>query len=316
MKINHLLSENSLVDAVKQTPQQARQLVSAMQHDHTVPRQFRVELGPKPSNPAAAQAWTTKAAEAWAGKMEQLLATGLGGDLRRNNAVIRWLITAYTSGRANYEDITGEAIDRLKEHQLLLKKQLLEPRERNLDNIETVDELQAITYNHSDDLARVRDEEEIARHRREKQDIVLINTARFMVMVPLNYGACYTFNNSAGIKANFCTGSSGGLEWFNNYAPRGAIIMVLDKDNADDVNGKWQIHCATRQLVNAKQERRGDQSWNDAKFSQLFPGLMREIGEALVAHSDELAAAGYDASQERVQLAAKWPVSWASGEDQ
>jgi hypothetical protein len=135
------------------------------------------------------------------------------------------------------------------------------------------------------------------------------------VVIPFNYGSCYTFNNASGFNASFCTGSSSGLSWFRRYADEGPVISVIDKENIDDVNGKWQIHAPTNQINNGNQSIRSDE-----KFSELFPGLMKKIvagiqsnaGE-IVEGSKELAPPnGYDIEKSIADIKKRFPLSYAS----
>ena len=310
MKLIQLLIEADIAAALAANTQQQRLTATAWRHDVTVPRELRAQLGHKPSD--------SDIVSLLANKIQQRLTTSAWGDLSRNSAVVKWIATAYANGMVDYEDLMGEALERLAEHQLLLRRGILTVPQRNLAAYDTVADLGAVIHQYQDDIKRLRNQAEIDRHRRTKQDITLIDNDEYLVTVPFNYGACYTFNNTQGVQANFCTGGSGGLEWFQHYAPIGMIIMVLDKQHSDSVDGKWQIHNVTRQLVNARQERRGNREVNDQRFAQLFPGLMRAIGQAIVDHSVELnsaiAAAGwhYTAEQEVQKLHQQWPISWSS----
>jgi hypothetical protein len=135
--------------------------------------------------------------------------------------------------------------------------------------------------------------------------------------MPFNYGACYTFNNSQGYQASFCTGSSSGMRWFERYAPDGPIISIIDKDNLDDKNGKWQMHAPTGQMNNGDQSisySRGDQ-----KFAELFPGLMKKIVSAMKSKSGEIQASskeitpgGYDVDKAVADIKDRLPYSYAS----
>jgi hypothetical protein len=91
---------------------------------------------------------------------------------------------------------------------------------------------------------------------------------------------------------------------------------VFDKQNADDVNGKWQLHAPTNQINNGNQTVRKDE-----KFAELFPGLMKRIADAIQANADELkknsteiVSGGYDAAKAVSDLKNKFPMSYNSGE--
>ena len=91
---------------------------------------------------------------------------------------------------------------------------------------------------------------------------------------------------------------------------------MFDKQNADDVMGKWQIHAPTNQINNGNQSNRKDE-----KFAELFPGLMKRIADAIQANADELkknsteiVSGGYDAGKAVTDLKNKFPMSYNSGE--
>jgi hypothetical protein len=93
---------------------------------------------------------------------------------------------------------------------------------------------------------------------------------------------------------------------------------VFDKQNADDVNGKWQLHAPTNQINNGNQTVRKDE-----KFAELFPGLMKRIADAIQANADELkknsteiVSGGYDAAKAVSDLKNKFPMSYNSGEEE
>ena len=137
--------------------------------------------------------------------------------------------------------------------------------------------------------------------------------------MPFNYGACYTFNNSNGYQANFCTGSSSGLSWFERYSPEGPIISIFDKENPDNKDGKWQMHMPTNQLQNGDQDRRGDMRWNDERFAELFPGLMKQIVDGMTANAEDIKTSsqdivkgGYDVAAAVADIKKKAPLSFAS----
>jgi hypothetical protein len=92
---------------------------------------------------------------------------------------------------------------------------------------------------------------------------------------------------------------------------------VFDKENSDDVNGKWQIHAPTNQINNGNQSIRSDE-----KFSELFPGLMKRIvagiqskAAELKTASEDVARGGYDIPAAIADLKKRFPLSYASGEE-
>jgi hypothetical protein len=50
-------------------------------------------------------------------------------------------------------------------------------------------------------------------------------------------------------------------------------VSIIDKDNIDEVNGKWQMHAPTGQMNNGNQSL--SYTSGDKKFAELFPGLLK-----------------------------------------
>lgn len=306
-----LVVEANIAAKVAKDPKQAKMLGIAFRHDGTIPRQVVASLGPKPTDEQIATAW---------GKLiDDTLRTNNYGDLSADGKFDDWLTRLYINGSADYEDINGEGGDALGAWKALSKRGLLKPQDQDFNKFTSIKQLQRIRNNrdYRDELRRIADAERIEKMKREKKDIEIVNDERFVITIPFNYGACYTFNNEAGFTASFCTGSSSGAQWFNRYADEGPIISVVDKQNMGTVMGKWQIHAPTNQVNNGDQSVRSDK-----KFSELFPGLMKKIAAGIEAHAEEIKEAsnalvrgGYDIPRAIAQLKDKFPLSWASTEE-
>lgn len=295
-------------------PKQVKQLYIAMTHDSTLPRHAVAKLGVRPTPEQTLHLWS------------QLLDSSLSntryGDISADGKFDEWLTRLYINGQADFEDINGEGGDALGAWKALSIRGKLEPQFQDFNKFKSIKQIQSIVNlgRYRDELRRIADAEVIEKHKRERKEIVLIDNQRFSVVLPLNYGACYTFNNSSGYQANFCTGSSSGLRWFQNYAPDGPVISITDKTNINHVEGKWQLHADTHQIVDADQTRRHDTRWNDERFSKLFPGLMKAIGQAMTAKAGEIQEAskeithgkGYDVAKDVAELQKNYPLSWAS----
>lgn len=292
------LNEVNIADKIAKDPSRSKMLTVAWRHDNTLPPTEVAKLGPKPDEKAVAQEWSNM--------LEQTLARTNYGDLSRDFKFADWLTKLYTSGAADWEDISGEGGDALGAWHALSQRGLLDKRHQDLNNYKTLKSLQlAVMQNqrYSAELQRIKNAAEIAKMKKDKKDLVIMDTDRFWVAIPFNYGACYVFNNTGHI-SNFCTGGSSGMRWFNNYAPDGVMVMIVDKNNVDKEDGKWQMHAATNQLVNSVQDHRYD---NGEYFGKLFPGLMLKILAALKSHavdiqtqSEEISArkGGYDMARE------------------
>jgi len=313
-----IVVEANIAAKILKDPKQTKMLSIAFRHDHTIPKTIVARLGPKPTDDQVVQAWSQL--------IDDTLRRNDYGDLSANGKFDDWLTRLYINGQADYEDINGEGGDALGVWSALSKRGQLKPRDQDFNKFTNIKQLQRLRndIDYRDELRRIKDAEKIEKMKREKKDLTLIDNDRFLVTIPFDYGSCYVFNNSTGYQAHFCTGSSQGTTWFPRYAPDGIIVSVLDKQNMNTKDGKWQMHAVTNQLVNADQDDRGahNLSRNDQKFAELFPGLMKEIVDAIQAHdfaiheeSKELTGGkGYDIAKEINDLKTKFPLSYASGE--
>lgn len=320
MKIKHLLTESTITEAnvaakIGKDPKMAKMLGIAFRHDHTLPRTVISKLGPKPTDAELVQTWSDL--------LDDVLRRNDFGDLSADGKFDDWLTRLYINGQADYEDISGEGGDALGAWKALSTRGKLRPADQDFNRFKSIKQLQRIRNDreYRRELDKIRDEEKNEKLKREAKQVVVLDNERFRAIVPLNYGSCYTTDKSGGYIPNFCTGSSSGATWFKNYAPDGMIVNVVDKSNIDDVNGKWQFHAATTQLVRGDQERRHDIRYNDKRFAELFPGLMKDIVAGIQAHgeeikdgSKEIVAGGYDISREIELIKSKYPEAYASSE--
>lgn len=324
MKIDHLLSEANIAAKLKD-PKTIKMLGIAMRHDATLPRRKVAALGGaifKPEMDPKKQAENDqKILALWSELLDDSLRTTDYGDISTDGKFDDWLTRLYINGVVEYEDINGEGGDALGAWKALSIRGRLKPEHQDFNKFRSLKQLQAVIQKreYRDELSRIKDAEVIEKHKREKKEITIVDDERFLVVIPFNYGSCYTFNNSAGFQASFCTGSSSGARWFERYAPDGPIISVIDKDNVDDVNGKWQFHAPTGQMNNGNQTI--SYSRGDDKVAELFPGLMQKIAAGMKANADEIRAAskdikpgGYDVSASIAELKDKFPKSFAAGE--
>jgi hypothetical protein len=312
-KIMARLLEADITDRIARDPQRSKQLNIAWKHDKSLPHDIVARLGPKPDERALAKAWSDM--------LEKVLERTNYGDLSRDMKYADWLTKLYTSGAADWEDISGEGGDALGAWHALSTRSLLTPQDQDLNKFKTLGNL----YNrirrqgsYNDELARIKNATEIAKMKKDAKDVVLVDDDKYWAAIPMNYGACYVFNNSGHI-SNFCTGGSSGANWFKNYAPNGPIVTVVDKANINDENGKWQFHAPTSQMVNSVQDRRYDREWNDEQFATRFPGLMRKIVTSMAAQDDAIRDMStqtlgkpYNVASAISQIKDKFPKSYAS----
>lgn len=322
MKLKQIIQEANVASKIKD-PKMVKMIAVAMRHDGTIPKNKIAALGPKAfgqeTDPAKSNENNEKILKLWSELLDDSLRNTDYGDLSQDGKFDEWLTRLYANGVVDYEDINGEGGDALGAWKALSIRGKLKEKDQDFNKFKNLRSIQSIIQNrdYRDELRRIKDAEVIEKHKREKKETTLIDNERFLVTLPYNYGACYTFNNSAGFNASFCTGSSSGLTWFNRYAKDGPIISILDKDNIDDVNGKWQMHGPTGQMNNGNQSL--SYSNGDKKFAELFPGLLKDIiaalkskAEEIKQNSGELMKGGYDVNQAIADIKDRLPYSYAS----
>lgn len=308
MLSSQFLQEANIAAKIKNDAKMAKRIGIAMRHDSTLPLPMIAKLGPRPDDQQLLQAFSDL--------LDQTLSRTAYGDLSREGKFDEWLTRQYINGQVDFEDINGEGGDALGAWAALSLRGKLLPQDQDFNQFPSIARLQVAMRKpqYLRELERIKDQEAIERHKREQKNIVVYEDDEYWAAVLLNYGACYTFNNAAGYRANFCTGSSSGMNWFKNYAPTGMIIAVVAKNNLDSADGKWQIHSATNQFVNADQDNRWDPAGNARRFGQLYPGLMIEIvsglemwAEVIEDNSGEIARGGYDVDKEIQKLRDQYP---------
>jgi hypothetical protein len=310
MRLEHIIQEANVAAKIKD-PKTMKMLGIAMRHDGTLPKAKVAALGPKPSDEAILKLWSDM--------LDASLRSTDYGDVSADGKFDEWLTRMYMNGVVDFEDINGEGGDALGAWKALSVRGKLAEKHQDFNKFKNLRQIQAIVNDrqYREELRKIKDAEIIEKHKKEKKEITIYDDERFLAVVPFNYGSCYTFNNSNGFPASFCTGSSAGLTWFKRYAEDGPIISVIDKQNMDDVNGKWQIHAATNQINNGNQTVRSDE-----KFAELFPGLMKKLIAGMEANaadikasSTELMRDGYDVSAAVADLKRRFPLSYASSDE-
>jgi hypothetical protein len=323
MKLLDVLESSSVTEAnvaqkILRDPRQTKMLSIAWKHDHTLPPTVVARLGPKPTEQAIANAWSKL--------LDDTLRRNDYGDLSADGKFDEWLTRLYINGQADFEDINGEGGDALGAWKALSIRGKLKPRDQDFNKFTSIKQLQRINRDsdYRRELERIKDAEKIEKMKREKLDVVLIDDNKYYVIIPFNYGACYTFGNAEGYRPNFCTSSSSGARWFENYAPNGPIISIVDKENMDSKDGKWQLHAQTNQIVDGEQTNRWDKDGNDKRFSELFPGLMKRIGAEMLSNAEKIKEmskpitrqVGYDVEKDVKDLQTKFPQAWNSGKEE
>jgi hypothetical protein len=313
MNLNESVASKAVGD-----PRVEKMIALAVRHDHTFPASARAKLGPKASD--------KDIAKLWGDTIDNGLANSDLGDLSRDGKFDQWLIRLYMNHINDYEDISGEGIPALGQWKALSIRNLLEPRHQDFNRFRSLQDLYTVVRSrpYQDILRKIADAERIVKMKRDKKDVVLVNNERFYCIIPLNYGSCYTFNNEEGVQASFCTGSSSGELWFKRYSTQGPIISVIDKENMNHADGKWQIHSASNQFVDAHQTNKYNPKTNAKEFGELFPGLMYQIVDSLKSHAKEIEDAAkeyvpdadWNVGQEIALLRNRFPGSFTKAESE
>ena len=309
MKVLELIKEANV--AAKITDAKTIKMIGiAMRHDATLPRAMIAQLGPRPSDQDLLKAWSQI--------LDKALSNTMYGDISQDGKFDDWLTRLYTNGVVDYEEIDGEGGDALGAWKALSVRGKLKEKDQDFNKFKSLRQIQVIMQDrdYRNELQRIKNQAEVDKHKRDKKEVTILDDERFLAVVPMNYGSCYTFNNAHGFQASFCTGSSSGLRWFQRYADDGPMVSLYDKQNVDDVDGKWQMHAATNQLNNGDQSVRSDR-----KFAELFPGLMTKIIAGMRSHAEEIkqgsteiVSGGYDIDKAIADIESHFPLSVASKE--
>jgi len=278
MKIKHLFETPSNWAKMSKDPRASKLLAIAFKQDKSIPGDVRAKLGPRPKDEEIVIAL---------GKLiDATFANTDYGDLSKDGKFDEWIGRQYMNGALEFEDIEGEAVDTLGGWKALSKRGLLKDKHQDFNKFDLPGIQNILRLPHYTELLRkVKDQEKLEAAKRDQKFITLIDNDKFNVVIPLNYGACYRLNNAEGVQATFCTGGSEGLRYFSTYSSNGPLIFVTDKENINDIKGKWQIHAPTGQFYDASQRNRYQ---SEREFRQRFPGLMEKIIDSMKDKKDEI----------------------------
>jgi hypothetical protein len=274
MKLTNIIQEANVAAKIKD-PKTIKMLGIAMRHDSTLPKNKVAALGPKPTDEQILKLWSDL--------LDASLRATDYGDISADGKFDDWLTRMYINGIADFEDINGEGGDALGAWKALSTRGKLKEPHQDFNKFKNLRQIQTIVQSrdYRNELARIKDSETIEKHKREKKELTLIDDNKFLVTLPFNYGACYTFNN------------------------------------IDDVNGKWQMHAPTGQMNNGNQSL--SYTSGDKKFAELFPGLLKKIvsamqskAEEIKQNSTEIVSGGYDVGKAIDDIKSRLPYSWAS----
>ena len=191
MNIIELIIEANVASKIKD-PGRIKQIAIAMRHDGTLPKAAVAKLGPRPTEQSTLELWSQI--------LDSSLSNTQYGDISQDGKFDDWLTRLYQNGQADYEDINGEGGDALGAWKALSIRGKLKPAHQDFNKFKNLRQIQNIVQSrdYRDELRRMKDAAVIEKHKRDRKEIVILDDERFLAVVPMNYGSCYTFNNAHG----------------------------------------------------------------------------------------------------------------------
>jgi hypothetical protein len=277
MKIAQILHENVITKELNSDPALAKKL--AIMWNHDLPGRITVaRLGPNPTD--------AQIATAWLGMVNRMISRTLanGDYLLRNSNAMKWLLKQYLAGNTGFysglfDNTIDDIIENLNMWCILLAKGVLKEIHRDLNKISTAIISRIVNSYDTDDI---KESIELEYLMKEQSEIILIDDSEFKVSIPLKYGACRKFNLT-GHPSSFCTGSSGGVGYFNRYSQRGPLIMIAHKTDISKPAGKVQISAEMNEI-----EMSNGTDISILRLETLYPGILKRIADAMTAKSSEI----------------------------
>lgn len=284
-------------DGTPSGPSPAKMIKLAILHDWSFPPIILAKIGPsgKPE----------EYLEAWSQLLDYKLENAAYGNIAQGQKFDKLVTDIYMKGFVGFEDLSARIIDPLSGLFALLNNNKLKPEHRNFTELHPTMLADIInTPEYSDFLIKTKLKAEISKHKKESKQHILIDNDRFLVFLPFNYGSCFTFNYMGDIIANYCTGSSNGLGYFNSYSRETYIICIFDKQNEkygpirNDPNYKYDakfqlcVGGTYQEIKNARQESGYS---TDTHFAKIFPGLLKKIIRELGSQKESILQAAKEA---------------------
>lgn len=350
-------------------PKLGQQLVTATRMDRSIPGSVRSKLGINPTKEKITILWTSTLKQILrpsASVKRFIDLVNLSG-FDPLDKFGPWLLKTYIRGLSDYDglvDYYGPSIPHLGNTSLIgalyvwqfaSTAGILPTAMRDLNYYDDIGEISDVLAEYEKEIEEAVESKKAKKLKKSAKFITIINNENLIVSIPLNYGGCYLANVSQPLKdvkvpiANWCTGASEGSTMFPAYAKQGLMINIICKNtnhlkSARAIENlkwvkeqepnfnplivmKWQIQSATGQIVCAAQYSAAS---DEVVFAALFPGLMRQIVDAIMSHENEIDSALHDnnsedddgsdiewplvASEEAEQLKRKFPIAYQSQE--
>lgn len=270
MMLNHLF-EDVFTDRLKNEPKLVKMLSIAMKHDDTLPSAVFGALGVNPSPERTIEIWAKLLA-----KMNNFDGRPLSAD----GKFYGWVTKIYAAGSVNWENLYSRARDHIDSYYLLQRRNLLKPAHMDLNAFGSYGEFETAMTGYRGVLKKIKEEERIKNLTKDAKSITILDNDKYVVVVPLNYGASCKFARSEGEFANWCTGTTSSDHYFGHYSRQGPLVIFYAKD---DPRAKYQLHAPSDQFKDIK-----DEEINRKAFAQKYPDAMNDIVNGLMQHVAEL----------------------------
>ena len=219
-----------------------------------------------------------------------------------------WIVKTYLAGSSNWEDIKGNLNMVLSNWYLLRNRNLLEPQHKELSKFGNINQLNSVLQRHyATELKGAADAAKKNALRKTAKSFSLVDNNDYRVQVPLNRLASMLIADGAG----WCTANAETGHFFNSYASRGMLFILLpyEVDPETGEKGFVQKEVTVRQGVRAGakidtvdkyQFDTGSGDFMDlgnvrvqppSKIADAYPYLYDDIVTALRTQKDKLESA-------------------------
>lgn len=138
-----------------------------------------------------------------------------------------WVVTKYTKGAHDWEDITGKLNQQMYNWYLLKKYKKLEPKHENLQSFNGVLDLgRYLTSYYANELKGLEDEAKKEQLKKLAKSIKLVDNDDYRIFVTLNRSA----NRLIGANTTWCTTNGQTHTYWDMYANQGFLYQLFPKD--------------------------------------------------------------------------------------
>ena len=192
------------------------------------------------------------------------------GNVTKCGIYSQWLLGQYVAmgkeGRSRYIEDLHRFVEALQIFDR--RKGRLPVDKRNITNIKTIHELEALVEPLKDQQTRGEKRKEVEAGEAEVD--VVLDTADWLVVRTKTLASSIFYGKGT----RWCTAGSQANHYFHSYSKQGPLFVVMDRKNGR----KWQFHVPTNQYMDEQQT--GHKSIDIAAFTRQHP----EVGKAIVRY--------------------------------